>query len=252
VGLAEDDGLWLTDTDTGQARLLISIADAARQAAPWLTERDPASFESYCFHSKFNAQRDRLIFTLRHFPADQPVRFNALHHRLVDFEVMTIKPDGSDLHNAVPEPYWKHGGHHINFFPDGRRLSMNLRHDAGGDMLLTQVNHDGSDLRPITRAMPGSGHPTVHPDGRHILTDTYVNEVHDFGDGSVPIRWIDLETPGDRQILRIASRVEPMNHGALRVDPHPAWDRTMRWFAFNGVANNTRRVFVADATALLE
>jgi hypothetical protein len=30
----------------------------------------------------------------------------------------------------------------------------------------------------------------------------------------------------------------------LRVDPHPAWDRTWRWVTFNGVADNTRRVYL--------
>ena len=38
----------------------------------------------------------------------------------------------------------------------------------------------------------------------------------------------------------------------LRLDPHPAWDRTWRYVTFNAVAGGTRRVFVADMARLLE
>jgi len=37
----------------------------------------------------------------------------------------------------------------------------------------------------------------------------------------------------------------------MRVDPHPAWDRTWRYVTFNGFVGGSRRVFVADMRALL-
>jgi hypothetical protein len=92
---------------------------------------------------------------------------------------------------------------------------------------------------------PGSGHPTVHPDGRHILTDTYAHEPTACGDGSVPLRWVDRQTGDETVLVRIHARVGD-HGGPLRVDPHPAWDRTWRHVAFNGVTNHTRRVFVMD------
>jgi len=42
-----------------------------------------------------------------------------------------------------------------------------------------------------------------------------------------------------------------MKAGEFRVDPHPAWDRSGRFVAFNGFVNDTRGVFVADLSALL-
>jgi hypothetical protein len=37
----------------------------------------------------------------------------------------------------------------------------------------------------------------------------------------------------------------------MRVDPHPAWDRTWRYVTFNAFVDGTRRVFVADMKELI-
>lgn len=98
----------------------------------------------------------------------------------------------------------------------------------------------------------GSGHPTVHPDGRHLLTDSYTWEKVAFGDGSVPLRWIDLKTGEERTAVRINARLPAEDRDAvLRVDLHPAWDRTWRYVAFNACPEGVRRVFVADMAPLL-
>jgi hypothetical protein len=58
---------------------------------------------------------------------------------------------------------------------------------------------------------------------------------------------VDLKTETERALVRI--RTEPLYAGpsdALRVDPHPAWDREFRYVTFNGCPEGTRRVFVAD------
>jgi hypothetical protein len=114
-----------------------------------------------------------------------------------------------------------------------------------------QVRFDGTDLHPMLPDTVGSGHPTVHPTANHILTDTYQHEKLAYGDGTTPMRWIDLDTAEEQRIARYCSKVEPQNHPALRIDPHPAWDRNWRWVTFNAVRDNTRRVYVADLDALL-
>ena len=104
-------------------------------------------------------------------------------------------------------------------------------------------------LEKILDDIPGSGHPTVHPDGRHILTDAYTFESLSYGDGTVPIRFIDLDKGEDRRIIRIET--DTKRETGLRVDPHPAWDPGYRWIAFNGYTDGTRRVFIADLSSLL-
>jgi hypothetical protein len=40
--------------------------------------------------------------------------------------------------------------------------------------------------------------------------------------------------------------------GALRVDPHPAWDRSFTRIAFNACPDGRRRVYVADLAGLFD
>jgi hypothetical protein len=157
--------------------------------------------------------------------------------------------DEGPWHCAVGPEQWEKGGHHATWFPDGNRISMNLNIDRDG-MRFVQVNADGSDLRKMLADTPGSGHPTVHRDGRHMLTDTYTFEKTSFGDGTIPLRWVDLRTGEEKVLVRINTK-QPCEDSVLRVDPHPAWDRSWRYVVFNAFVDGTRRVFLADMTDLV-
>ena len=130
---------------------------------------------------------------------------------------------------------------------------MNLCIDGDDQLYLVECNYDGTGLKKITEKVLGSGHPTVHPNGKQILTDTYEHEKLAKGDGTVPLRWIDLETDTEQTILSInVNHPATKTSVALRVDPHPAWDPTHQFIAFNGFYNGTRRVFVADLRSVLK
>ncbi len=251
-GARDDQGLFITDITTGDRRLVLPLSEAVKH----IRDLDGANlddWEIYGFHCKWSPDGNRLIFTVRRFPARVGGGFDVPHQGDdgMRFDVLTCKPDGSDVHNAVPAEYWRYGGHHINWFPDSGHLSMNLNYEQTG-MRLWRVRYDGTDLHKLFDEPIGSGHPSVHPDGRHILTDTYVWEQPFVREQTVPLRWIDRAQRSEIEAIRICSRVEPTPHGALRVDPHPSWDRTWRYVTFNGVADNTRRVYLADFGPLLD
>ena len=89
-----------------------------------------------------------------------------------------------------------------------------------------------------------------YPDGRHLLTDTYTFEGLAYGDGTIPLRWVDLTTGREQTLVRINTQ-QPCSDSVLRVDPHPAWDRTWRYVTFNAFVDGTRRVFIADVQGML-
>lgn len=250
-GARDDQGLFITDITSGKSELVVPMSKAVSVIAD-LADADLDDWEIYVFHCKWSPSGERLIFTTRRFLHRNGGKFGQPHTGAegMRFDVLTCKPDGSDLHNAVPAEYWTHGGHHINWFPDNEHLSMNLNYEKTG-MRLWQVRYDGTDLRKMFDEPAGSGHPSVHPDGRHIISDSYTGEQPFARDNTVPLRWIDRVERSEIEAVRILSRVEPMNHGALRVDPHPSWDRTWRWVTFNGVSDNTRRVYLADFASLI-
>ena len=170
--------------------------------------------------------------------------------RRLHFYVFTMKPDGSEIQCALNAAFWNRRGHHINFAPDGQSLTMN--HALDFDYLrFVRCGLDGSAPHVMIENVLGSGHPTLHPDGRHILTDCYLGEPMTAGDGTVPLRWIDLESGEETHIARLKTQ-QPHAVSALRIDPHPAWDRTWKRASFNAAPDGTRRVFVADMSSLLE
>jgi len=68
-----------------------------------------------------------------------------------------------------------------------------------------------------------------------------------------PIRLVDLRNGAETQLVRIG--IQPLaerSTGALRVDPHPAWDRSHTRIAFNACPDGRRRVYVADLRAILQ
>jgi len=166
--------------------------------------------------------------------------------------VVTMNADGSGIAIAIPADRWKPGGHHPNWCPDGETVLVNLNLHGDGLRFVT-ARYDGSTLEDAAPGVMGSGHPTLHPDGRHIVTDAYPNEPLAYGDGTTPIRFVDRLAGTESALVRI--HVVPPFEGPkkeLRVDPHPAWDRAYRRLAFNACPDGTRRVYIADLTEVLE
>ncbi|MEQ9453735.1 MAG: hypothetical protein RLN76_03970 [Phycisphaeraceae bacterium] len=254
IGAPEDDGLFIVDLETGERRLVLSLREAVRVIPELrgLSDAELEAWEVYGFHCKWSGDGERLIFTVRRFRNAGEPRWDVLHGEkgAVRFDVLTLNADGSGVCDAVPAVCWERGGHHINFYPDGERLSMNLRDPESDALWLMRVGVDGSGLEAMTD-VPGSGHPTVHPDGVHVLTDTYQHEPW-TREGMTPLRWIDLQAGTERVLAWIDTRPPGGDDDAvLRVDPHPSWDRSWRWVAFNGVSGGTRRLFVVDLGGLV-
>ena len=248
-GLVDDDGFYLTDTSTGKSKLFASIKTLVQKADPAVQESSFEKHEVYGFHSKFNPQSDWIMASLRWFSKEEqtiPPSHSRMGFAWITFPVNALSP----VHCAVGPEEWKKTGHHATWFPDGIHISMNLCIDRDV-MRFVKVNRNGTGLCKILEKAIGSGHPTVHPNGTHLITDTYTSESVAFGDGTIPLRWVDLKTGTEEAIVRINTKPIARD-GVVRVDPHPAWDRTWRYVVFNGFVNGTRNVYIADMQKLLD
>jgi Tol biopolymer transport system component len=237
-GAADDDGVYLTDVATGRCELLVSFAEIVKAA---LDPREYPRGAFYGAHVKWTPKGERLMLVLR-WLSDAGKRKN---------NVITMKADGTDIRVAIPASQWGKGGHHPDWCPDGEHVMMNLKLD-GKTLRLVRARYDGSGLEPMTEAVLGSGHPSLHPNGRHVVTDSYPREKVAFGDGTVPVRLIDIEAGTATNLVRIRT-VPPWSgpKNELRVDPHPAWGRDYRLVAFNACPDGTRRVYVADLSGVV-
>jgi len=242
-GAADDDGLSITDVATDETNLIVSYRQILETAQPSYDASRYIGRAWYGFHVKWNPQGDRIMMVVRCILPDKS--------KPELRSVITMGADGSDIRVAVNEDIWAPGGHHPDWGPDGESVTMNLKLDGEG-LSLIRVGIDGNNLETLT-AVQGSGHPTLHPNQRHILTDVYLHEKLAYGDGTTPIRWIDRKTHTEETIVRINN--DPPYRGPkreLRIDPHPAWDRDYKRIVFNGCDNGIRRVYLADLTTKLE
>jgi len=236
------DGLYLTDAKSGKCSLFVSFAEIRDGLDEVREDLEGGPGALYGFHVKWNPQGTRLMFVIRWRPT---------RDRKLRAYVVTMNADGSDIRLAMPASVWARGGHHPNWCPDGEYILQNLKVDGAG-LQFVQYRYDGSDLHVLGPGVVGGGHPTMHPDGRHILTDAYLHESVAFGDGTTPIRWVDIEAEADETLVRI--RTLPLEEGplrVLRVDPHPAWDRDFRRVVFNACPDGKRRVYLADPSSLV-
>ncbi|MFC0205006.1 TolB-like translocation protein [Novosphingobium soli] len=270
-GFADDDGVWSIDLDTGAATLVRSLASIARDLPEHFERFRTREGALYTFHTKWNWQGTRLMVVLRWIEAGEG-RGPAASC------LVTMRPDGSDLHMAVGFSAWK-GGHHPNWCPDGETIIMNLRdmtrtrRFARAKMFLQKATnriellkrvgmryysdvdrlhfirfrYDGSGLDILAPQRTGTGHPSLSPDQSYIVTDAYLREKGAYGDGTVPIRKIDIASGKETELVRIQAKpfhLGPRN--ALRVDPHPAWTNDGQAIVFNAINDGVRQVFLAD------
>ena len=241
--VSNDGGVYMTDTETGKSKLLVSIQEIIETAEPKFDLSKYPDGAFYGFHVKWNPQGDRIMFVLRWQPNGQGQKHGP--------NLITMNADGSEIYRPIVDDLWSKGGHHPDWCPDGETVMMNLKLDDS-HLTLVQAHYDGSDFKPMT-SVQGSGHPTLHPNGRHIITDVYLHEKLAYGDGTTPLRWIDTQEHTEQTIIRINN--DPPFKGPknqLRIDPHPAWDREYKCIAFNGCDNGVRRVYLADLSALLD
>ena len=245
-GTTPEDGVWLTDIATGERRLLISIRDA-EEAVSAKRRREYAASEVYGFHTKWSPKGDRLMFSLRFFPDEGGHRFRAMNFwaEKLRYDVFSLTPDGSDLQLAIPAEEWDKLGHHTNWKNDGSGFTMNLNLFRQG-MRICQCDLDGGNLKPIG-GFVGSGHPSFHRNGRWGVTDCYRFENFTAPDGSVPLRFFDLQEMTERALTRLQTRTEgDCREVDFRLDPHPVWCDDFNLLIFNAIWRGSRRVLAAD------
>jgi hypothetical protein len=237
-GAPADDGVFVTDTATGESELLVSIEQIVDELDLDCSEHGPGSY--YGWHVMWGPDGEELLFHLRYWPD------TGKRTRWVS-QLIAMDRDGSNLRLAMPSEPWQVDGHHHCWTPAGDRITMNLASGPDGPLRFVSFRPDGSDRRPLAETIVGSGHPSLHPDGRSLVTDVYPWEPQAFDDGTVPLRLVDLERETERNVLRVPT--DPVfggRHNELRVDPHPAWGPNHRFLVYNACPEGRRRVYVAD------
>lgn len=232
---SSSNGLWRTDLETGACELVASIHDIVAQLGD---QEKLCRGKYFLFNVKVDPTGTRLLLVI--FIKEIPGRVG---HAL---QLVTTDLDGKNAQLVVTDSAWRKGGHHPNWNADGSGILMNLKID--GKMRFVSISPSDGSIVLVGGDAKGSGHPTLHSSGKHILTDSYISEGFKDNHGNVPLRLIDAATGTERSICKIFTK---NLDGPRRIDPHPAWDMNHQRIAFNGVVDGFRQVMIADLSKIV-
>lgn len=212
----EDDGIFLVNLETGETRLIVSIAQVKD-----LVPEVPEGGLEYFNHTLFSRDGSKIFWLARATPNRNTTSF-------------TVNRDGSDLRRCFPDG-WE--GSHFDWL-DGNKLMVTAKYDAKqyAHVLFTigQKNYK----RLGRGLLDFDAHGTFSPDGKWMATDTYPSD----GMLEQKIFLMDMKSEA---VLSLGRFYEPEEyHGGWRCDLHCRWSPSGHLIGFNSTQNGSRQVYI--------
>lgn len=119
-GASSKEGLWSTDLNYNEKKLLVSLEQAANSL------EEQAYYKGgtfYFYHTKYNSTNDKILLVLRcTFPGGNQYTDKDSRNP----SLLTVNADGQNMKTAVTREQWSYGGHHPTWHPGGDHIIMNL------------------------------------------------------------------------------------------------------------------------------
>ena len=217
----------------------MSIADMAKHVPA--VPPEPV-YTYYFWHTQFNSKGDKIYSILR---CSLPDDFGGTNPT-----VFTYNTDGSDIRFTTPMfPVWGESGGHTNWHPNGKDIIRHLTMQDGKERF-TLNRWDGSVFKILSMDILATGHQSIEPEGRYVITDRY-DKIH--GKQTVSLRLIDVET--DKEVIACTLPTLPRPRGILphsfRLDGHPAWSRDYKKVSIQAATEGKRQLYVVDLSKLM-
>jgi len=217
IQFPENDGIFLVDLETGDAQLIVSIADVKE-----LVPEVPAEGKEYFNHTLFSRDGSKIFWLARARPQRNTTS-------------LTVNTDGSNLQRCFPDGW---GGSHFDWL-NGDELMITSEYEAKqySHVLFTvgQKNYQ----RLGRGLLDYDGHGTFSPDGNWMVTDTYP---HGNALREQKIYLMDMKT---QAVLPIGNFVEPEEFTSWwRCDIHCRWSPSGKIIGFNSTHTGSRQAYL--------
>ncbi len=217
------DGLWRLDLSSGQAALIVSLADLAAR------DRKPSMEGAwhYINHIQCSPGGVRIAF------------FHIWHGNGKGWEVRlyTCLPDGSDLRCLLDTGFISH----YDWRDDDTLLVWAKRPDAPARFLIVSHRREGFTVF-AEETVREDGHCSFSPDGRWVLNDTYPDKYQ--------MRNLMLLQATTGRRIDIARLYSPKSRwwGEIRCDLHPRWHPDGRKVCIDSVHEGSRQMYLVDVS----
>jgi Tol biopolymer transport system component len=218
VQFPDDDGLFLVDLETGEAKLIVTIAEI-KDMVPDVPEE---GIEYFC-HTRFSRGGSKIFWLARAIPQRNTTAF-------------TVNTDGSKLQRCFPDRW---DGSHFDWLNDDElMITANYEGKHYAHVLFTVGQQDYR--RVGNGILDYDGHGTFSPDGKWMVTDTYPNP-------GLREQKIYLMEMGSGAVLPLGRFPQPVEYtGFWRCDLHCRWSRKGDMIGFNSTHTGSRQVYVMN------
>ncbi len=222
-----EDGIFLTDMQTGKSRLIISMEQIWEFSKGYFGDKDQKLVVN---HITFNTDGSRFLFLVRNFPEAGKNHVTA---------IITANTDGSDMFllsdYGIQSHYFWLDREHVIFYSDGKELAC--AKGKASNYILKDKSYEGE--------MVGNGyfnrdnHMSYSPDRKLMITDTYPDLRI-----MQPLKAISIEKDLCVELGRFYSM--PRQITDLRCDLHPRWNQDGSMISFDSTHEGQRAVYVID------
>jgi hypothetical protein len=217
VQFPENDGLYHVNLETGEAKLIVTIAQI-KDMVPELSS--PEGIEYFC-HTRISRGGSKIFWLARGIPQRNTTAF-------------TVNMDGSNLQRCFPD---KWDGSHFDWLNDDElMITANYEGKQYAHVLFTPGKQDFKRLG--NGILDYDGHGTFSPDGKWMVTDTYPSP----GMREQKIYLMDMQTSA---VLPLGRFPQPPEYtGYWRCDLHCRWSPNGDMIGFNSTHTGSRQVYV--------
>jgi hypothetical protein len=229
----EESGIQHVDLDTGETRLILSLAEIARLGE--IPQPEPG-IKHYFNHLLVGPDGQRFI-ALHRWRYPNGSRLTRL---------ITANLDGSDVRIVIPNGYASHF-----IWRDPRHILVQSRHLLGIEQwenFLVEDEPGGGNISTVGRGvLDPSGHPSYLPGNKWILSDTYPR-----GDKRIQTPHLFHIPTGKR--IDLGHFHSPADYtGEWRVDTHPRFSPDLRYVCIDAPQQDQgRQLHLIEIRSLVE
>ena len=221
-----EDGLYTMNTQTGEARVLVSY----EEARDFLSDYEEVQARKIWFnHSIINRDDTRVAFVVRYRDETREIKHTIL---------LSASMEGGDLRIVTDL-----GASHFDWLTNELIFGWVTMKEGQKYYLINDRTLEYEEVRPDI--LTKNGHCSFTRDGSWLLTDEYPD--------ANSLQALLLWHMAEERLVVLGRFHSPLPfRGEIRCDLHPRWSRDERHVSFDSIHDGSRQIYVVDVGNVVE